>query len=139
MASAAYNKWIASVKAQGGKVALPYVGPMAGKGPPKIPSAVYPFEVWGPKVNLGVVKGWPLPDEFSANGRLGYYYAPAELRQEMTTSNIATQKETASGAKQLMNQWGVPTIFQGLGNYIGTLVLIALIAGGAYIAISRRR
>lgn len=139
MPSSTVVNWLASVKANGGKLALPYVGPMQGAGPPAVPSAVYPHEVWVPKVNLGVKNGgWPLPNEYSQNGRLGYYHAPAAIQAELKNTHIATSQESKNAGKQLMEQWGVPTMFRGLQQYFGSLALIGLVLVGVYVVVKRQ-
>lgn len=131
MASAAYNNWVAAVKKNGGRVVIP---PTGGGGIPRLPSAAYPDIVWVPKANA---REWPIPNEFSLNGKTGYYHAPANLHAEIASFGQATKQETTKAAEQLMDQWGIPAPLRGLNQYFSSLALIGLVLIGVYVTIKR--
>lgn len=143
MPSKQYTDWISSVRAAGGRVVVPATGadgfnPNTGKTlVPKVPSAAYDSAVYVPKVNKGVKNGgWPLPDEYSANGSVAYYHAPLYLQDEIKQFGQATKQEIKTNADRLMDQWGVPFALRGLGQYFSSLGLIALVAVGAYLVVT---
>lgn len=132
MASAAYNSWVASVRRNGGRIVIPST---VGGGIPRLLSAAYPDTVWVPKANS---REWPLPNEFSVNGKTGYYHAPSTLQTEAAAFGQATGQEIAKGANQLMDQWGIATPFRGLKQYFGSLALIGLVLVGVYVVVTRK-
>lgn len=124
MASAAYNAWVQLVHSQGGYVTnAPYSGKVAAK---------FPYTVFGPLVNS---HQWPMPDEWSKDGTYGYYYATTALQAEAGSFSVATDAEAKAAAGSVMNSWGIPTMFQGLDNFFGSLNKEAVMIGGIALGV----
>lgn len=130
MASQEFLRWQSKVKSDGGRITV---------APSGKPSAAYPPEVW---VSMSNRRAWPLPNEYSDNGKTGYYHAPTQLVAEIEKFGIASKTESENAGRNLMEQWGIPKALQSLGNFSATvksIALIALIVGGiAYVATHRR-
>jgi hypothetical protein len=129
MASAEYLRFQSEVKAGGGRITV---------APSGTPSAAYPSEIWGAKANA---RKWPLPNEYSGNGKTGYYHVPPAIAAEIATFKTATKAEASGAATQLMNQWGIPDALRSLGNFGGMLRDVAIMAGivGVIYFVSTRR
>lgn len=123
MASAAYLEFQRQVKANSGRITV---------APSGRASAAYDAAIWVPKANT---KQWPLPNEYSGNGRTGYYHVPAHIAEEIAKFGTATPEETKAGANQLMDQWGIPPALRSLGNFGETLksiLVMGLIVAAVY-------
>lgn len=130
MASAAYNAWVKTVHDKGGRIAQSPSGKL---------TAAYDASAWVPKVNAGQ---WPLPDEYSLNGKIAYYMPPSYLANEIAQFGTATPGEIEAGGKQLMSQWHIPTAFQGLDQFFASLKSVAgivLVVGAVYFVVKNRR
>lgn len=123
MASAKYTAWASRVKSDGGRVTV---------SPTGVPSAAYSYTVWGERANA---RTWPLPNEYSTDGKTGYYHAPGEIQAEIRSFSTATKQEIERGAGQLMDQWGIPDMFRSLSGYGRSIVLITAVVVGAYFLV----
>src|SRR5688572_15141933 len=121
VASADYNAWATSVRQQGGRVVVPSTD---STSVPRRLSGAFPLEVWGPRVNAKSSGGgayWPLPDEYSMNGRTGYYHAPLALQREAASFGKATDAEGEKAGTQLMEQWGIPEWLRSPAKFVERL------------------
>jgi hypothetical protein len=93
--------------------------------------------VWVPKVNARA-PGWPAPDEYSDNGRSGYYHAPADVRADAEKFGTATSAEAGRGAGELLDGWSVPDWLRSPGRFLTSLSSTArwlVIAGVVLLAL----
>jgi hypothetical protein len=133
MASTAYTAWVSGVKKDGGRITVAPSGKAA---------AGYNYLVWGPRVNTPGPSRWPLPNEYSVNGQIGYYHPPQAIVEEIKSFGASTAGEQATGAKKIMKQWDVPGWLQSPGKFLsalgGSTVLIVMVVGAVWVIANRR-
>jgi hypothetical protein len=120
MASAAYNAWVASVKADGGRVTV---------APSGWAAAAYEGDTL-----LRVVAQRGQPAERSANGRVGYYPAPAEIRREAAAFSLATDAEIEAGAAKIKDEW-----WRELVDHLKKLSTVAVVVFVVLVALHFRK
>lgn len=136
MASAAYNAWVARIRAAGGRISI---------APSKAIACTFPNNIRGPVATQDCATQATETYKSQTSGYVTHYFhAPQWVQIEVNGPNgfgVATDAEADAAADNLLEQWGIPSPLRSLGNFssaVTWLIGAAVLALLLYVLLRRR-